>query len=199
MKIVVCGATGNQGGSVVKSLLDKGNFRVFALTRSSGSAEARQLKVLGAIPVEADYTNVNSLVEAFKGADGVFSVTQPWDTLKKRYDINKEIIQAKNMIWASREAGVKHLVFSSFINPFNEQTGCSFVDRKLIIESHLRALNIPHTIIRVPIYMENINFQVMKDDRRIRGNYNAATPVPYASLKDLAVSNAVFLQTGICL
>ena len=70
--IAVTGATGAQGGGLVRAILaDKdGGFAVRALTRNVNSDKAQELKKLGAEVVEADIDREDSLVRAFSGAYG---------------------------------------------------------------------------------------------------------------------------------
>jgi hypothetical protein len=76
--IVVVGATGTQGSSVVKTFLDLPNWHVRALTRRSTSPKAQALQNLGAEVVEADMDDAESLVKAFNGAHAIFVNTDFW-------------------------------------------------------------------------------------------------------------------------
>ncbi|KZL81467.1 NmrA-like family protein [Colletotrichum incanum] len=78
--IAVVGATGNQGGSVVRRFLAAG-YRVRALTRNTCSPSAAVLSALGSDVelVSADLEDVTSLEEAFRGANVIFSVTNYWE------------------------------------------------------------------------------------------------------------------------
>jgi uncharacterized protein YbjT (DUF2867 family) len=71
--IVVTGATGRQGGAVVRQLLDEG-YRVRGVTRSPDSKRARKLAALGADMVRADMASPDDMRRACAGAHGVFSV-----------------------------------------------------------------------------------------------------------------------------
>ena len=64
--IVVTGSTGQQGGSVARTMLKTGDWRVRGITRNSNNEAATKLKHLGAEVVQADYDNEQSLVDAFK-------------------------------------------------------------------------------------------------------------------------------------
>jgi len=77
--VVVLGATGNQGGSVIESLLKLDKFRLRGVTRNAKSDKAAALKAKGVEIAEGDIRNKAQLVAAFQGAWGVFSVTQFWD------------------------------------------------------------------------------------------------------------------------
>ena len=76
--ILVCGATGSQGGAVARSLLDRG-FRVGALTRDPHKPEARALADRGAEVVQGDMDDRSSVDRALEGAHGVFSVQNFWE------------------------------------------------------------------------------------------------------------------------
>jgi uncharacterized protein YbjT (DUF2867 family) len=183
-KIVVCGAAGNQGGAVARALLQKDIYQVVALTRDIHSEHARYYRYRGAEVVYADHKDQSAMAGAFKDAWGVFAVTQPWDGIKGRYDVQNELIQAKNIVWAAKEAGVSHLIAASFINPMSELTGCTFVDSKLTFESLILQLQIPATILRLPILMEHID-RPETGRLTIRGNFSGDLRVPYLSLEDL--------------
>lgn len=76
--IVVVGATGNQGGSVARRFLEAG-FRVRGLSRDPTSAASLALTSAGAEVVQAELEDVESLKNAFRGANIIFSVTQYWE------------------------------------------------------------------------------------------------------------------------
>lgn len=78
--IAVAGATGAQGGGLVRAILAdrNGEFAARALTRNVNSDKAQELKKLGAEIVEVDIDNEESLVRAFKGAYGAYCVTFFW-------------------------------------------------------------------------------------------------------------------------
>ena len=79
--IAVVGATGAQGGGLVRSILadPDGEFTVRALTRNPSSEGARALADLGAEVVQADISDAASMERAFEGAHGAFCVTFFWD------------------------------------------------------------------------------------------------------------------------
>jgi uncharacterized protein YbjT (DUF2867 family) len=81
--IAVTGATGNQGGSVAKLLLQHpDSYRVRAITRDSQSSAAKALAELGADVVQADLTNPETLPAAVGGCWGVFGVTNFYDAVR---------------------------------------------------------------------------------------------------------------------
>ena len=109
--IAVLGSTGAQGGGLVRALLNdkSGEFAVRAITRSAASEKAKKLEAMGVEVVEADVNDKDSLKKAFEGAWGVFGVTFFWE----HFSGEKEQEQAKAIAEASKEAGVKHVIWST--------------------------------------------------------------------------------------
>lgn len=109
--IAVMGATGAQGGGLVRAILNDKNseFSVRALTRDINSDKAKELKKLGAEVVSADIDDEESLKKGFKGAYGAFCVTFFW----AHFSPEKEIAHAKSMAKAAKDAGVKHVIWST--------------------------------------------------------------------------------------
>ena len=79
--IAIVGATGAQGGGLVRAILNdpNGGFAARALTRKTTSDKAQALAQAGADVVEADLDSVESLTKAFAGAHGVFALTNFWE------------------------------------------------------------------------------------------------------------------------
>ena len=109
--IAVVGATGAQGGGLVRAILQDpaGGCAVRALTRKAGSDKARALAKLGVEVVEADLDDAASVKRAFAGAYGAFCVTNFWE----HFSPEKEQAQARNMADAARATGLKHVVWST--------------------------------------------------------------------------------------
>jgi len=109
--IAVVGATGAQGGGLVRSILAdrSGAFRARVLTRDPKSAKAQGLAKQGAEVVAADIDDPASLERAFAGAHGAFCVTFFW----AHFSPEKEIAEARSMAKAAKRAGVKHVVWST--------------------------------------------------------------------------------------
>src|SRR3712207_1222459 len=105
--ILVCGATGNQGGAVARSLLDRG-FRVRALSRNPQKPEAQTLTEQGAEVVQGDMEDRSTMEWVLEGGYGVFSVQNSWEA---GYD--REVKQGKTVADAAKAAGVEHFVYSS--------------------------------------------------------------------------------------
>jgi uncharacterized protein YbjT (DUF2867 family) len=109
--IAVVGATGAQGSGLVRAILDDpgGGFAVRALTRDANSEKARQLARAGAQVVSANLDDPESLVAAFQDAHGAFCVTFFWD----HFSPEKELAQAKTMAQAAKDAGLRHVIWST--------------------------------------------------------------------------------------
>src|SRR3981189_2202134 len=101
--IAVIGATGQQGGAVVRALQARGQFKARALTRNPGKHRKLADEV-----VEADLNRPETLKAAFEGAHGVFLVTNFW-----AYGGADELKQATAAIRAAKDAGVKHFIWST--------------------------------------------------------------------------------------
>ena len=109
--IAVLGATGAQGGGLVRAILEdaSGEFAVRAITRDVNSDGARALKKLGAEVVSADIDDRRSLQKAFQGAHGAYCVTFFW----AHFSPEKEIAQATAMAAAAKEAALQHVIWST--------------------------------------------------------------------------------------
>jgi uncharacterized protein YbjT (DUF2867 family) len=100
--IAVIGATGHQGGAVVRALQASGQFKVRALTRNPGKHRELAEEV-----VEADLDRQETLKAAFEGTHGVFLVTNFWE------EGTDELEQATAAVRAAKDVGVKHFIWST--------------------------------------------------------------------------------------
>ncbi|MGD0126591.1 MAG: NmrA/HSCARG family protein [Terriglobia bacterium] len=109
--IAVVGATGAQGGGLVRAILNdpQGGFAVRAVTRDVNSDKAKKLAQLGAEVVAADVDDLESLEKAFHGAHGAFCVTFFWE----HFSPEKELAEATNMAQAAKRAGNQHVIWST--------------------------------------------------------------------------------------
>jgi uncharacterized protein YbjT (DUF2867 family) len=109
--IAVVGATGAQGGGLVRAILNdpSGGFAVRAITRDVHAEGAKALAALGAEVVAADLDNPASLTQAFAGAYGAYCVTFYWT----HFSPAKELAHAKAMAEAARQAGIQHAIWST--------------------------------------------------------------------------------------
>jgi uncharacterized protein YbjT (DUF2867 family) len=138
---VVFGATGAQGGSVVRSLLAKGDDKIRAVTRDAKAAKAQELKELSPRIelVEADANKPETLGAVFAGADRAFLLTNFWDPAT----MSNEVETGKAIAEAAKEAGVKQVVWSTLANVEQESKGKWSVPHftgKAQVADHIRKL-----------------------------------------------------------
>ena len=146
--VLVTGATGRQGGAVVRHLLAKG-WRLRALTREPGSHPARALSSRGVEVVRGDLEDPSSLEKAARNVYGVYSVQDFWAVGARR-----EIIQGKNLADAAGNAGVHHFVYSS-VGGVERQSRIVHWETKWEIEKYIRRRGLPATILRPAAFMDN--------------------------------------------
>jgi uncharacterized protein YbjT (DUF2867 family) len=157
--ILVAGATGRQGGAVVRHLL-KNNITVKALSRTPGSLSAQLLASEGAAFIKGDMGDPQSLLYAMKGCDGVFSVQNYFE-----YGAEKEIQYGKNMADAAKKSNISHFIYNSVCNA-DSKTGVPHFETKNIIEQYIKSIGLPATIVRPVKFMENYYIpQVLRDIR----------------------------------
>jgi len=146
--IAVIGATGQQGGGVVRALQASSQFKVRALTRNPDKHRELADEV-----VEGDLNRPETLKAAFEGAHGVFLVTN------FREAGTDELKQATAAIHAAREAGVKHFVWSTLPNVEAISGGRFDVPHftgKAKIDRIVKEAGFPHhTFVIAPGYYQN--------------------------------------------
>jgi uncharacterized protein YbjT (DUF2867 family) len=146
-RVLVTGATGRQGGAVVRHMLPKG-WKLRALTRDPGSHAARALTQKGVEVVQGDLEDAASIARAAAGVYGIYSVQDYWAVGAKR-----EVQQGKNVADAAKKADVKHFVYSS-VGGAERNTGIPHWESKWEVEKHIRGLGLPATVIRPAAFME---------------------------------------------
>jgi len=146
--LLVTGATGRQGGAVIRHMLGKG-WKLRALTRSPNSRVAQELTRQGVEVVQGDLEDPASLERATRGGHGVYSVQDFWSVGAKR-----EVDQGKNLAEAAKKAGVEHFVYSS-VGGAERNSGIDHWESKWEIEKHIRKVGLPATILRPAAFMEN--------------------------------------------
>ncbi|KFX99597.1 hypothetical protein O988_03742 [Pseudogymnoascus sp. VKM F-3808] len=197
--IVVFGATGAQGGSVIKSILGDSKaasqFQIRAVTRDTSKPSAKALADQGCELVTADLNNEKDIVRALKGAYGVFAVTNFWETT----DPNVETKQGKNVADAAKEAGVQHLVWSSLIDVAKLTKGVlknvAHFDSKAAVEEYIRSLGINASYFRAGYYMSNLLNGIHPAGD---GSYIVPFPIPTSSpipLFDTAADTGKYVKS----
>lgn len=168
--IAVVGATGSQGGGLVRAILKDPNseFRVRAVTRDTNSEKARQLAQLGAEVVSADLDDPQSLMKAFRDSYGVYCVTFFWD----HFSPEKELAGARSMAIAAKECGVAHAIWSTLEDtrkwiPLSDNRMPTLMgkykvphfDAKSEADEIFRGVGVPTTFLLTSFYWDNfINF-----------------------------------------
>jgi uncharacterized protein YbjT (DUF2867 family) len=147
--VAIAGASGKQGGALARMMLNRGH-RVRALTRNTQSEASADLRALGADLYEADLDDSAAVQEATRGADAFFLMATPHEA-----GVAAEIRQACTASKAAREAGVKHLVYSSVASA-DQHTGIPHFDSKWNVELYIRKLGVPFTIVGPVFFMENL-------------------------------------------
>ena len=149
--IVVFGATGQQGGSVARALLNAG-WPVIAVVRDPASMTSIALNDAGATLVQGSYADTDAIRTAMRGAYGVFSVQQssPSGEVSDEEEERAGIAIADLAV----ESGIVHLVYSSGAAVRDKPTGMSHFDTKMRIEAHIRGLPIRATIVRPVAFID---------------------------------------------
>lgn len=184
--ILVTGATGAQGGSVARALLNTKRYTVRCLTRNIGSDKARQLADAGAELAEGDLNDKDSLLSAMKGCYGVFGLTNFWEHYEKEFN------QGRNLVDAVRESSVSHFVYSglpSYLELSGGQFAVPHCDIKAALENYTRSLSLPATFVHIAFYYENF-FSFFPPQKGADGNYYFGFPqgdtrLAMASVEDI--------------
>jgi uncharacterized protein YbjT (DUF2867 family) len=167
--IAVIGATGQQGGAVVRALQAQGQFKVRALTRNPGKHRGLADEV-----VEADLDRPETLEAAFAGAHGVFLVTNFWE------QGTDELKQATAAVRAAKAAGVEHFVWSTLPDVeaisggklhLPHFTGKAKVDR-IVKEAGFAH----HTFVIAPFFYQNL-VSIMGPQKQEDGTMGWALPI----------------------
>jgi len=147
--IAVVGATGQQGGSVLRALQASAQFKVRALTRNPGKHRALAEEV-----VEADLDRPETLKAAFEGAYGVFLVTNFWE------QGTDELKQATAAVRTAKDAGVKHLIWSTLPDVEAISGGKFHVPHftgKAKVDRVVKEAGFPHhTFVIAPFFYQNL-------------------------------------------
>lgn len=144
--ILVTGATGKSGGATARHLLASG-WQVRAFTRDVNQPAAQALKTAGAQLLQGDFDDEAALNTALVGVYGAFSVQVP-------NDLSLEVEHGKLIAHLAKQAGVKHLVYSS-VGGAERHTGIPHFESKRRIEEYIEEIEIPYTILRPAYFMEN--------------------------------------------
>ena len=167
--IAVVGATGQQGGAVVRALQASGQFKVRALTRNPAKHPN-----LGDEVVAADLNRPETLGAALAGAHGVFVVTNAWEAGR---DESKQALAAVN---AAKDAGVRHFIWSTLPNVETISGGTidvpHFTDKAKVERVVREAGFAYHTFVIAPFYYQNL-LGAMAPQKQADGTVGWALPL----------------------
>lgn len=157
----VFAATGTQGGSTAKALLEKG-ARVRALVRRPDSDEAKALAAQGAEVVLADLDRPETLAPAMQGLSALWFMT----TMTAEEGAGAELPMGKALGDAAVQAGVGRIVFSS-VGGAERDSGVPHFDSKYEVEKYLQGLDLPVTVVRPVFFMENLPYMAAAENDEI--------------------------------
>lgn len=198
--IVVMGATGAQGGGLVRAILaDKGGpFRARAITRNVNSEKSKALAQAGADVVAADVDDPKSLERAFEGAYGAFCVTFFWE----HFSPEKETAQAKNMADAAKRAGLQHVIWSTLEDtrkwmPLSDNRMPTLMgkykvphlDSKGEADRYFTQSGVPTTFLLTSFYWENLIFFGMGPKRGPDGTLAITLPMGDRKMATIAAED----------
>lgn len=147
-KILITGGTGQFGRAAIEFLLKKGILcsQISALVKDGN--KALDLKEKGVSIIEGNYNDYSSLLNAFNGIDKLLFVSSS--------DMVNRMFQHENVVKAAKEAGVKHIIYtSSERKSESEESPLSFVSGSHIAtENAIKKSGITYTIMRNNLYMD---------------------------------------------
>src|SRR5919197_1621062 len=184
--ILVTGATGQQGGSLARLLLQK-KHKVYALTRNAQSSAAQDLRQKGANILKGDVDDSDSLKHAVKDVNSIFLMGTPFED-----GTEGEIRRGKLMADIAKENGIEHLVYSSVANA-DKNTGIPHFESKYKIEQHIKNLGIAHTIIGPTFFMENLLGPGLEQGQ-LALPLSTSTTLQQSALENIAEFSALVLE-----
>ena len=206
--IAVMGATGSQGGGVVRAIQSDpgGGFKARAITRDPNSDKAKALKDLGAEVVGADIDDEASLRKAFAGAYGAYCVTFFW----AHFSPEKEQQGARNMANAAKAAGLQHVIWSTLEDtrkwiPLSDDRMPTLqgkykvphFDSKGEVNHVFTDAGVPTTFLNTTFYWDNMYMFGMGPAKGQDGNYSITFPMGNHKLSGIAAEDIGGCAYGI--
>jgi len=150
---LVCGATGAQGGSVVRALMKYNKWHIRGITRDMNSEEARRLRDKGIEMMPCDMTKPEELKKAMMGVHTMYGMTNFWDP----QEMNKEETIGRMMVDCAKQMGIKHFIWSWLPNVEKIAKGKyhvpHFTDKAKVGEYAMQQL--PTTLVAPGFYYQN--------------------------------------------
>jgi len=206
--IAVIGATGLQGGGLLRAILSDttDEFAARAVTRNVTSDKAKELSKLGAVVVVADLDDLESLKRAFNGAYGAFCVTNFWE----HFSPEKEFAQATHLAEAAKQAGLQHVIWSTLEDtrrwvPLNDARMPTLMgkykvphfDAKGEADQVFRDLGVPTTFLLTCFYWDNLIYFGMGPKKAPDGNLAITFPMGDKKLPGIAAEDIGKCALGI--
>jgi uncharacterized protein YbjT (DUF2867 family) len=206
--IVVAGATGAQGGGLVRAILNDPacGFSVRAVTRDVNSAKAQALAAAGAEVVAANVENEESMAKAYDGAYGAYCVTFFWD----HFSPEREQAQAVSMAKAAKKAGLQHVIWSTLEDsrkwiPLSDNRMPTLMgkykvphfDAKWEANSAFSDLGLPVTFYLTSFYWDNLIYFGMGPKKGPDGKLAFTMPMGDAKLPGIAAEDIGRCALGI--
>jgi uncharacterized protein YbjT (DUF2867 family) len=206
--IAVVGATGAQGGGLVRAIVNDPNsgFVARALTRDMNSDKAKALTKLGAEVAAADLDDVESLKRAFAGAYGVFCLTNFWE----HFSPEKEYAQAKAQAIATKQVGIRHVIWSTLEDtrrwvPLSDNRMPTLMgtykvphfDAKGEADQEFTRLGVPTTFLLTSFYWDNLIFFGMGPKKGPDGTLLFTMPMGDKKLPGIAAEDIGKCALGI--
>ncbi|HKV51070.1 MAG TPA: NmrA family NAD(P)-binding protein [Gemmatimonadaceae bacterium] len=206
--IAVMGATGSQGGGLVRAILadPKGGFAARAITRDPDSPKARELARLGAEVVAAEPGDRASLERAFAGAHGAYCVSFFWAHMSPE----REKAEASAMAQAAKRAGVAHAIWSTLEDtrqfvPLGDNRIPTLLshykvphfDAKAEADAYFATLGVPTTYLITSFYWDNFIHFGLGPKPGADGVLDLALPMATAQLCGIAAEDIGKCAYGI--
>ncbi|KAF3010533.1 hypothetical protein E8E14_010441 [Neopestalotiopsis sp. 37M] len=187
--IAVVGATGANGGSVVRHLSTLNSYLVGAITRDVSRPNAQKLAQLPNVEVvAANISDRSSLALAFKGAEAVFAITNYYDRENVGNTLN-EARQGCIMADVAAEQAVDLFIWCNVRSPVirtgAEFPGSPITENKFVVSQYLKFKGYKHVDLYVGVFMDNWLQGTTVLDKKSNGETTSF------SVKDLAGSGKV--------
>lgn len=148
LHVLITGATGRQGGTVLRHLQARGH-RLRALVRDRSAPAATALQRLGVELFQGNFEDAAAIEQAAQFVDAAFLMSTPFEK-----GVGAERSQGMAAVDALRAAEVPFVVYSSVASA-PQRTGIPHFDSKFAVEHHLRSSGIPFAIVGPVAFMEN--------------------------------------------
>ncbi len=206
--ITVLGATGAQGGGLVRAILDdpNGGFAARAIARDVTSDKAKALARLGAEVVAADIDDETSLTKALQGAYGAYCVTFYW----AHFSPEKEMAQARNMARAAKATGIQHAIWSTLEDtrqwvPLSDNRMPTLMDKYKVPHFDAKGasnkafteLGVPTTFLLTSFYWDNLIYFGMGPKKGLDGTLAITFPMGDKKLPGMAAEDIGRCAYGI--